>query len=174
MTRTVYFAVFNSILFPAHWGLWIPTVEKPELGKMIQVNGDPLSGFQHDFERNCNIKDTKRTHILFVLAEIEDRFVLDLPPNVDNPQEPAAIDEIEQKAIAIPPPTKSLRSSADAVGSFSQISFLYRLLIALEQAMKKVDIKNCQTWLCELVDALVADHIFPKSAIQVMKDAPRN
>ncbi|THH18703.1 hypothetical protein EW146_g2326 [Bondarzewia mesenterica] len=155
MTRTVYLAVFNSILFPAHWGLWIPTVEKPELGKMIQVNGDPLSGFQHDFERNCNIKDTKRTHTLFVLAEIEDRFVLDLPPNADNPQEPAAIDKIEQKAFAIPPPTKSLRSSANA-------------------AMKKVDIKNCQTWLCELVDALVADHIFPKSAIQVMKDAPRN
>jgi hypothetical protein len=38
----------------------------------------------------------------------------------------------------------------------------------------KVDIKNCLTWLAEVVDALHEKGIFHDSAVEVIETAPKN
>jgi len=58
--RPVYLLVYNSRVFAAHWSMWIPndstdTPATEDIGKIIQVTGDSLKGFVHEFVRNHDI-----------------------------------------------------------------------------------------------------------------------
>jgi hypothetical protein len=49
MTCTVYLIVYNSPLFPAHWGLSTPSLHNLTIGKFFNAEGDAANGFEITF-----------------------------------------------------------------------------------------------------------------------------
>jgi hypothetical protein len=75
MPRTVYLVVYNSPLFPAHWGLWIPQLDNPDVGKFIEAAGDAANGFDISFERNYDLGSTPRAYRKLPLADVLVQYV---------------------------------------------------------------------------------------------------
>ncbi|KAI3325534.1 hypothetical protein HD806DRAFT_490608 [Xylariaceae sp. AK1471] len=157
MPRTIYLIVYNSPLFPAHWALWIPSLENPNIGKRIHAEGDVATGFQLSFDRNYDQTQESRSYKVLVLAEVESHHVVDTPANEINSVDRDPKDDIETVASRVPIPGPSLTSSA-----------------ARTARGTKVDIKNCQAWLVDVVDALHREGIFDSNAVEVIKMAPKN
>ncbi|TDL30184.1 hypothetical protein BD410DRAFT_893314 [Rickenella mellea] len=156
MTRDVFLIVYRSPVFPAHWALWIPSVDNTNVGKIINVIGDASSGFEHEFVRNHDLEEeSHRRNDLVLLAKVNEEHIVDSLEDGSNVNDATAVDDIERKALEIPAPVKSLRLSTDP-------------------PTKRVEIQNCQTWLRELVVGLVAAEIFPESSIVAMDNAPKN
>ncbi|KAI0867085.1 hypothetical protein F4860DRAFT_18185 [Xylaria cubensis] len=156
MTRTIYLIVYNSPLFPAHWALWIPSQENQTIGKRIHVEGDAATGFQLSFDRNYDKTQDSRKHEIIILAEVDDGHVIDTPGDGSNNVDREPKDAIESVAVKVPPPGPSLLSVARTRGT-------------------KVIIKNCQTWLVDVVSALHQEGIILDSkAVEIIKNAPKN
>ncbi|KAI0202824.1 hypothetical protein F4808DRAFT_419991 [Astrocystis sublimbata] len=168
MTRTIYLIIYNNPLFPAHWALWIPSPSPSPAttttGKRIHIEGDAATGFQLSFDRAYDTKFESRKYKIIFLAEVDDIHVSDddddNTPRDDGSntvvdQEPQ--DTLERIAASVPPPEPSLVSAADR-GTRGT----------------KVEIKNCQTWLVDVVDALHNAGIFDSSAVQTIRNAPKN
>ncbi|KDQ60267.1 hypothetical protein JAAARDRAFT_601244 [Jaapia argillacea MUCL 33604] len=179
MPRSVYLLVYHSPLFPAHWGLFIPypvsllhpstaTVpddegspsQKTAIGKVIHVHGDSFNGFAHQFKRNYEHDTTQRAHSLVWLCEVGDEWVGDGEDEKGDERElkldVEPVDEIERRALSVPAPGPSLKHAGNLGGG------------------KKVEIKNCQTWLRDFVQVLVEEGIFPSSALAALDAAPKN
>ena len=116
MAREVYLIIYHSPLFPAHWAFWIPSVESAKIGKKLHVFGDAAKGFEHEFQRNYSTAGTQRKHSLVLLANVEDKHIVDVPGDGSQSSDKTAADDIERQALAIPAPVKSLNPSADGVG----------------------------------------------------------
>lgn len=112
MSRDVYLISYDSPIFPAHWGLWIPSTEEPNAGKVIQVLGDPANGFDHEFIRNYNPSIDSRTHRFVLLGKVKDKDIVDVPVDGTPSADKIAVDDIERNALAVPAPGKSLNSSS--------------------------------------------------------------
>lgn len=115
--RKIYLIVYRSPLFPAHWSIWVPSLSNTDIGKRIQVTGDSAQGFEHEFVRNYNATGTKRQRSLFLLAEVDDKHVVDVPGDGTESIDTSAADDIERSALSIPAPGKSLRVTGSSVGS---------------------------------------------------------
>ncbi|EED84300.1 predicted protein [Postia placenta Mad-698-R] len=155
--RKVYIASYDAGgLFPNHWALWVPSVADENIGTIIQVEGDPATGFHLEFQRYYDKSVEERKHALFEIADVEHRHVVDSDGLGDGKPfiETVAHDAIEEQAVLIDPPAKSLKSAGN-------------------EKQGRVEIKNCQTWLTELVNALVAQGIFPESALTKLAMVPK-
>ena len=111
MTRNIYLIVYGSPLFPAHWTLWIPTEANPQIGTGVHATGDVVNGFQHEFKRNYNLSEEDRAHRLFLLAQVEDQWVVDVPGDGSFSVDTTPTDGVETIALSVPAPGKSLRTS---------------------------------------------------------------
>ncbi|KAL9098095.1 MAG: hypothetical protein Q9163_006178 [Psora crenata] len=156
MSREIKLLVYHSPLFPAHWALFIPLTTNAQVGKLIQAMGDAKTGFTLEFVRNYNLAFTTRQHSVLPLAVVESSHVVDVPGNETESKDREAVDPIEMKALAVPVPGPSLRS------------------LSSSESTTRVQIKNCQTWLRELVEGLIADGIFPPEALKALDTAPKN
>lgn len=110
MTREIYLVLYPSPLFLAHWGLFVPSAENSQLGKMIHVTGDVVNGFEHEFKRNYSLAKTTRRYNQILLATVDDKYVVDVPGDGSQSSDQAPADDIERKALTIPAPAKSLNS----------------------------------------------------------------
>jgi len=119
MPRTVYLLVFNSPLFPAHWGLWIPSVEKPNIGKLLNATGDAATGFEIGFERNYDLGAITLRHQILQLAEVLDHHVVDVTGDGSPAKDQTAHDYLEQVALRVPAPARSLVPAASEVRDLS-------------------------------------------------------
>ncbi|KAI0448216.1 hypothetical protein F4803DRAFT_545740 [Xylaria telfairii] len=155
MIRTIYLIVYNSPLFPAHWAIWIPSQENLAIGKRIHVEGDAATGFQLSFDRNYDKTQDSRKHEIVVLAEVHAKHVVDTPGSGSNTVDREPKDGIESIAAKVAPPGPSLMSASRTRGT-------------------KVEIKNCQTWLMDVVNALHKEGIFDSKAVEVIQAAPKN
>lgn len=117
MTRVIYLIVYNSLLFPAHWTLWIPTEANPQIGKGIHVTGDAVNRFQHEFKRNYDLSEEDRAHRLFLLAQVDDRWIADVPADGSFSVDTTPADDVETIALSMPAPGKSLRTHAGSTVS---------------------------------------------------------
>ncbi|KAF7973079.1 hypothetical protein HWV62_16274, partial [Athelia sp. TMB] len=153
MSRPVYLLVFNSPLFPAHWAMYIPSQCS---GKLINVRGDPGLGFWHEFERNYDPNCTRDKKTLLHLCDVKDKHLLDVPGDGNPSIDTNAVDDIERVALCLNPPPKTLRS------------------LDTPTVSGKITIQNCQTWMYQLVEALVEANIMPVVALEVLDGAPRN
>ncbi|OCH95599.1 hypothetical protein OBBRIDRAFT_720454, partial [Obba rivulosa] len=142
-------------LVPAHWGLGVPIAADPDIGKVIHVTGDALSGFTLEFKRNYRLSSTARAQSIHLIATVDDSIVVDVPGDGSFSIDQDAADQLERKASSIPAPGKSLT--------------LGHLLYGTRRV-----IKNCRMWLRDVVGALVIDKLFPESAIAAMDAAPKN
>ncbi|KAF1943670.1 hypothetical protein EJ02DRAFT_433041 [Clathrospora elynae] len=156
MTRTVYLVIYNSPLFPAHWGLWIPSLNDPTVGKLLHAEGDAANGFEIVFKRNYALDATSRPHQSLPLAEVSDHHVVDVKGDGSRGSDSTAHDNLEQVLLSVPAPGASLVSSSS------------------QGPRKRVQIQNCQTWLRAGVAALVQNGIMDQSALQTIDSAARN
>lgn len=105
-TRPIYLLIFPSLLFPAHWSLFVPTLTNPSAGKRIHVTGDAANGFQHEFVRSYTLGESTQQYKLLLIAEVKQEWVVDdVPEGIDDG---AAIDAMEELALTVPAPAKSL------------------------------------------------------------------
>ncbi|KAI0973578.1 hypothetical protein F4678DRAFT_425193 [Xylaria arbuscula] len=156
MSRTIYLIIYKSPLFPAHWALWVPSEANPNIGKRIHAEGDAATGFRLSFDRNYDITQDPRKYEILALAEIERDLLLDTPGDGANRVDAEPRDAVETVAAKVPPPGPSLISStATSCGT-------------------KVQIKNCQTWLVEVVSVLHDEGALGSKAVEVIKTAPKN
>ncbi|KAJ3454012.1 hypothetical protein MRS44_018644 [Fusarium solani] len=161
MARTIYLIVYNSRLFPAHWVIWIPSQSDPNIGKIINAAGDVLTGFDITIERNYSIAAESRPHQVISLSQVEDVHVVDVPGDGSHRVESesqgnlVAWDPIEEAGLSIPAPIKSLR-------------------LVSHSSHSRVEIRNCQTWVREVVEKLVQSGIMHESALEVAQNAPKN
>ncbi|CAE6460251.1 unnamed protein product [Rhizoctonia solani] len=151
--RSIYILIFHSRIFPAHWALWIPSPSQSKIGKIINAVGDPSSGFVREIERQFNLANASGAISTVLLSNrVEAKHILD-----SDSSGPEPVDEVEKIASGISPPEKSLNSAQNS-----------------KLPVRRVEIKNCQTWLREFVCALVEHGICEAEAIDVLDRAPRN
>lgn len=157
MSFSVYILVYTSRLFPAHWALWIPSRRDPAIGKRVHATGDARVGFEVEFDRNYNIEQTSRQHQLVHLAQVQDTFISDascISGPLSSERQPC--DKIEEVALSLPPPGPSLVASSS------------------DKPRRRVPIKNCQTWLKDLVEMLVEEGVMENEARAIIEQAPKN
>jgi hypothetical protein len=117
--RKVYIISFDNPLYPAHWALWIPTIDangtEQQFGKEIQVEGDANKGFAHGFKGNCNLSRTTRKHQLTFIGLVDSQNIID---GVDDSNSEAheyykETDRLEEVALEVAAPPKTLSSAKD-------------------------------------------------------------
>ncbi|KAI1093219.1 hypothetical protein F5B19DRAFT_154075 [Rostrohypoxylon terebratum] len=156
MPRTIYLVVYNSRLFPAHWSLWIPSTSNPNIGTRVHAQGDVATGFEICFERNYDIGQTSRKHEILPLADVDSAHVVDTPGDGSRSVDQEPRDKLETIALRIPAPGPSL------------LPFQSRTSGA------KVEIKNCQTWLINVIREFHKEGIVDDNALRVIMSAPQH
>jgi len=173
MSRSVYLIVYHSPLFPAHWALYIPNLPHPVLtttsdstsqvvegaqvrkvGKIVNVVGSVAAGFAHEFKRNYDLEEDGRGYSLFLLDERVDGALVWDRAEEGETIDAQAQDPFEVLALSVPAPGPSLNSAADKG--------------------RRVQIRNCQTWLREAVERYVTAGIMHEVALERLATAPVN
>ncbi|CAE7145615.1 unnamed protein product [Rhizoctonia solani] len=152
-TRDVQVISYKSPLFPSHWALFIPKVGKPELGTVIHVTGDAHKGFVHQFKRNYNHTTSSRASRLIPLGKVASSNIVDSQSDTES-EDQSPTDTLEEIALAVPAPEKSLVSPSASKGT-------------------RVPVRNCQTWMYDYVAALVARNILEASAVEALSQVPK-
>ncbi|KDQ10988.1 hypothetical protein BOTBODRAFT_57728 [Botryobasidium botryosum FD-172 SS1] len=152
--RQIYIFSYPNPTFAAHWALWIPSSHDPKVGKVIQVTGDTISGYEHEFKRNYDAAASGRIPSVTLLSSVESRFVVDVPGDGSQTEDTTPHDAIEHAALSVDAPGPSLRKPSEQ--------------------KTKVPIKNCQTWLRQLVEKLIADSIMSPEALDIVDQTPKN
>lgn len=108
-----------SPLFHAHWALFIPDQARPQCGTVLNVRGDPLNGFVHEFERGyIPSEDPEKPPTVLKLGTIAGRLIrseLIAPDGKDA----TAYNQLEQLALSIDAPGRSLGRGASKDVSLS-------------------------------------------------------
>ncbi|KAI4647276.1 uncharacterized protein J4E79_010428 [Alternaria viburni] len=146
MPRPIYLIVFNSPLFPAHWGLWIPhpSSSDPQTGTYLNATGDAASGFSIEFERNYEIGADGRRHQLISLGDVADEHVVDVTGDGKWSVDQIARDRLEEVVLGVKPPGPSLVAA------------------------------DSKTWIRDAVAALVEAGIMDEEALRIVEKAPKN
>ena len=120
-TRDIFLVIYSSRLFPSHWGVFVPSSEGSYTGTLINVTDDPSVGFEHEFKRDHGKEDDGRVSKTLLLGRVASKYVknreeVGLSANV------IPVNDLEDIALSIPPPSKSLRPSGSTV-SIQTIQF---------------------------------------------------
>jgi hypothetical protein len=148
MARTIYLAVFANGPKPAHWSIWIPTGGQGLKGKMIHVVGNPATGFFLEFKRNYDLQLTRTRYQIIQLGEVHDQVVADAAANATATRDTTARDRLESTATVVTPPIKSPNPFDPAA-------------------------PNCQNWIFDFIEKLIADGFVDASVRAVLQDAPK-
>lgn len=101
-----------SPLFHAHWALFVPEKARPECGTVLNVRGDPLNGFVHEFERGyIPSEDPEKPPTVLKLGTISERLIRSegtAPDGIDV----TAYNQLERLALSIDAPGQSLGRGA--------------------------------------------------------------
>lgn len=113
-TRDIFLVIYSSRFFPSHWGVLVPSSEGSETGTLINVVGDPSVGFEHEFKRDYGKEDNGRVSKILCLGRVAFEHVKgreEVGQNTDSIPDCT----LEDIALSIPPPSKSLRRSGSPV-----------------------------------------------------------
>ncbi|RAK87787.1 hypothetical protein BO79DRAFT_255951 [Aspergillus costaricaensis CBS 115574] len=141
-------AVFSNTGKPAHYAVFIPTGETSEKGKLIHVTGTTATGFFLEFKRNYNVGATKRSHQIIPLAKVNAKYITDTVGNGHESADTTARDRLESVATIVPPPGRSPNPFDPSA-------------------------PNCQNWIANYVERLIAEGLLESSAASVLQSAPR-
>lgn len=120
-----------SPLFHAHWSIFIPYQANPRRGTVLDVRGDPLNGFVHEFERGyIPSEDPDKPPFMTKLGASRDTLVRShhyMEAGIDV----IAHTELERLALSIPAPGPSLgRSPSIGVSLRPKIETIHRYRIS--------------------------------------------
>lgn len=107
----IWLCCYRSYLFAGHWLIFVPSKVHDGCGTVINVQGNPKEGFQHEFERLSrppwsSVAGPARFH----LANINDAWI---SPEATYPPDEATVDtepvnDLEKSALRVPAPVPSL------------------------------------------------------------------
>ncbi|EFQ99622.1 hypothetical protein MGYG_02635 [Nannizzia gypsea CBS 118893] len=157
MARDILLIIYNRSLFKAHWAIYVPSLAEPGVGKKIHVYGDVLNGFTLQFLRNYALKSETLAHQEVLIQQVKDEFVLD-GPGGEECSDILASDRIEEVALSVAAPWPSLNSASANSGP----------------PTSKAQLKDCQSWVVDVVAALVDQGIMSEEANDVVRDAPKH
>ena len=113
-TKDIFLVVYSSRLFPSHWGVFVPSSKGSDTGRLINVIGDPSVGFEHEFKRDYGKEDARRVSKTILLGKVASEHARDRKDMGQNTDD-IPNNTLEDIAISIPPPSKSLRRSGSSV-----------------------------------------------------------
>lgn len=110
-----------SPLFHAHWAVFVPDQARPECGTVLNVQGDPLHGFVHEFERGyIPSEDPEKPPAVFKLGAIAESLVKSEKTAPDG-KDTTAYNQLERLALTIDAPGRSLGRGASRDVSWTLI-----------------------------------------------------
>lgn len=110
-----------SPLFHAHWALFVPEQARPQSGTVLNVRGDPLHGFVHEFERGyIPSEDPEKPPAVLKLGTVAERLIKPEEIAPDG-KDTAAYNRLERLALSIDAPGRSLGRGASKDVSSSSI-----------------------------------------------------
>ena len=113
-TKDIFLVIYSSRLFPSHWAVFVPSSVGSDAGTLINAVGDPSVGFEHEFKRDYGKEDARRVAKTLLLGKVTSEHVKgrkEVGQSVDN----VPNNGLEDIALLIPPPSKSLRSGNNSV-----------------------------------------------------------
>ncbi|KAF3483798.1 uncharacterized protein GIQ15_03122 [Arthroderma uncinatum] len=155
MARDILLIVYNRSLFKAHWAIYIPSLADPGIGKKIHVQGDVLNGFTLQFMRNYCLNSEPLTHQEVPIGRVADEFVVD-GPGGDEVPDVTPTDRIEEVALSVAAPGPSMNSASNGPPT------------------GKAQLRDCQSWVIDMVAALVCQGIVAEEAKEVVQNAPKH
>ncbi|KAB8250292.1 hypothetical protein BDV35DRAFT_389338 [Aspergillus flavus] len=76
MPRPIYLALFSNGPRPAHWSIFVPTLNSTgQQGKIIHVTGTTATGFFLEFKRNYDFATEDRKYQIMPLVDVEEQSV---------------------------------------------------------------------------------------------------
>ncbi|KAE8376677.1 hypothetical protein BDV26DRAFT_293910 [Aspergillus bertholletiae] len=149
MPRPIYLAIFSNGPRPAHWSIFIPTINSTnQQGKIIHVTGTTATGFFLEFKRNYDFSTEDRKYQVVPLADVEERYIADTVGDGKLSRDTTARDRLESVATVVKPPGPS----PEPFGK---------------------DALNCPHWMVEYVSNLVNEGVVAECALEMLEDAPR-
>ncbi|KAG8846600.1 hypothetical protein FRB96_001944 [Tulasnella sp. 330] len=190
--REIYAIAYHHV-HTNHWSIWVPLPNHQGLGKIIHVAGGmDMIPFRHEFKRvyNKDVTTTKMTVLL--LGRTHKDFIIfdDFAEGAEKPKsykstgtwiDLTARDAMEELALMVPaPPSKDDQKAAILAKLKAQLEEGHQKIdkkteAELEKDSQKVEtmpLMNCQDWLRDYVEHLVAADILPKGAIQLLDQLP--
>ena len=113
--RPVFLMVHASPKFPAHWSLFIPELgdRNEKKGKRIHVKGDVRQGFEMEFIRNYDMRQTRSYPELIEIGRVPANMVQDDTGAHEKDKIPR--DDFERLCASVPPPGPSMNSASTGV-----------------------------------------------------------
>ncbi|KAF2871355.1 hypothetical protein BDV95DRAFT_606790 [Massariosphaeria phaeospora] len=148
LPNPLHLIIYPSPLFAAHWALFLPTptsTTTPKLGTRIHADGSPATGFTLLVEPEHDLAEcAPRSYRVVELGSVG---------------EGKGVGDVERVAREVEVPGKSLKGVGVA---------------GVEGLRRRVEMKNCQTWVREVVGKLVEEGLLEAGALQVVEGAPKN
>lgn len=111
--RPIQLLVYNSRLFNAHWSIFVPRVDDPDVGSRLHATGSVVGGFTLEFVRNYSILSDTRPLQRIDLAVVPWDCIKDTAGDEEivDTGRVTPIDRLEEVIITIPAPGPSMRST---------------------------------------------------------------
>ncbi|KJF61534.1 uncharacterized protein CIMG_13727 [Coccidioides immitis RS] len=148
MSRTIHLAIFSNGARPAHYAVFIPTGDAGKVGKLIHVTGTTATGFFLEFKRNYDFSLTQRKHQLIPLAQVNAQYITDTVGTGQQSADTTARDRLESVATIVLPPGRSANPFDPSA-------------------------PNCQNWMRDYIQRLIAEGLVASGAGSVVQSAPR-
>lgn len=141
MPRPIYLVLFSNGPRPAHWSIFIPTLNSTgQQGKIIHVTGTTATGFLLEFKRNYDFATEDRKYQIMPLVDVEERYVADTVGDGKMSCDTTARDRLESVATVVKLPGPSREPSGKDVC----VSCL-----SIEECLLRNECyaRNCQHWM---------------------------
>ncbi|EKJ70227.1 hypothetical protein FPSE_09601 [Fusarium pseudograminearum CS3096] len=139
----LHLAIHSGGSFKNHWGYFIKSEHNPTVGTIVHAVGDVKNGFEFEVKRNHDFETTSPAPLHIIpLQWIDGKYFNEAMLN-NGVQEldDKPVCDFERSVYKIKPPAGSLNSATS------------------DAPRARVDRKDCQTWILESANQLVADGI---------------
>jgi hypothetical protein len=124
MPRPILLLRSPGFPFKDHWAIFVPSVQTPTFGTLLQVEGDVRWGFRHDVTRNFDTKSTENNGRssdsckLSLIGEVADKHVHDTPDSGELILGATDTkDDVERAAMAVEAPGPSMNMISSGEGN---------------------------------------------------------
>ncbi|KAK4095435.1 hypothetical protein Purlil1_231 [Purpureocillium lilacinum] len=157
--------VFNASPFKDHWAYFVRSNARHTQGVVLHATGDVNNGFRLEFKRLHDLDTADEVPSEIIPLQWVDAQYFDESAMLNNGN--PVIDTVpacafEVSACKVKAPGKSLNSASTNVGASIALADAFGVPLSNAEPRKKVVQRNCQTWIVESADQLVADGIFSR------------
>lgn len=131
-------------------GIFLPTPENTKIGTRIHADGSPATGFEVLNELNYDLTECTQSHQVLNLGTVDQ-------------------DELEKVVKGVLAPQKSLITVVKTKPERSKLDEGKQ-----GGVRRRIQVKNCQTWVMDVVRTGVERGIIEKEILGMIEAAPKN